>query len=519
MLNVTTSPSQVWQAVLGQMQVQVTGPIFTTYLKDTAGSRFDGRVFTVCAPNEFVVAQLAGKFQPRLLHELSGVLGGGVELAFEVNGAEAARIADRAARSDQVTGRDTEVAQPSDSELRGGREDAVENPPHPSGAPPLPAGMMRGDAPAGADSRGAVPAAAAFPAFGRANAPSPMPAPVSGVRLNPKYTFDTFIVGASNSFAHAAAQGVAAEPGRSYNPLFLYGGVGLGKTHLLHAIGHEALRRGLQVISVSSEQFTNDFVNSIRERQQEAFRGRYRSADVLLIDDIQFIAGKEGTQEEFFHTFNELHQHGRQIVLTSDRPPKSISLLEDRMRTRFEMGLTADITPPNDETRMAILRAKADELCARVPDAVIEAIAGRVTDNVRELEGSLNRVIAMANLQGVDITLTLAARALDGLSPAQRRRHLTPEEIIDAVAFHYNVPQKQLTGKARDRDVVRARHVAMHLLRADAALPTTVIGKLLGKRDHTTVLHATEKIEREVYTDPALRQELASIREALGSKS
>jgi chromosomal replication initiator protein len=459
------SAPQIWQAVLGQLQLQVTGPIFSTYLRDTEGARYDGRTFTVAAPSDFVIEQLASKLRPLLTHTLSGVAGSPVDLAFEVRGAAPAlpvREREDAVRTPAPLSRETEAGAVS--------------PLHP--APRTPHSDL--------------------------------------ARLNEKYTFASFIVGASNQFAHAAAQGAAENPGHSYNPLFLYGGVGLGKTHLLHAIGHEALAKGLRVVYVSSEQFTNEFVNAIRERRGDEFRAKYRGTDVLLIDDIQFIAGKEGTQEEFFHTFNELHQTHRQIALTSDRAPKLISLLEDRMRSRFEWGLQVDIQPPDFETRLAILRARAEEQGARVPEAVLETIAQRVQDNVRELEGSLNRVLAFARLTGAEVTLTLAGQALADLAPAPRRRIPSPEAIIDAVAEHFDLPPHQLAGKARDKGLVRARHVAMYLLRADAARPLTEIGRMLGKRDHTTVMHGTEKVEREMYTDPALRQDIAAIRASLG---
>ncbi len=448
-----SSPAQMWQTVLGALQLQVTGPIFATYLRDTTGARFDGRKLTVAAPSDFVREQLAGKLRPLVVHTLTGVLGGPAEVDFEVAGAPPPEL------------------------------DLPATPP-----PPEVVSSTR------------IPQAAPEQ---------------TGLRLNAKYTFATFIVGASNHLAHAAAQAVAANPGYSYNPLFLYGGVGLGKTHLLQAVGHEAVAKGLNVVYVSSEQFTNEFVNSIRERRGDDFRAKYRSADLLLIDDIQFIAGKEQTQEEFFHTFNDLHQQHHQIVITSDRSPKLISLLEDRLRSRFEWGLIADVQPPDYETRLAILRTKAEEQGARVPDAVLESIAQRVQDNIRELEGSLNRVLAFARLTGSEVTSALAGQALAGLAPAPRRRLPGPEVIIDAVAAFYGVPPQQLAGKARDKRLVHARHVAMYLLRADAGRPLTEVGRLLGKRDHTTVMHGAGKIEDALATDPELRRELAEIRAGL----
>ena len=455
------SPQQLWQAALGELQMLVAGPVYENFLKGTVGAARDGETLTVAAPSDFVLGWLDVKLRPLLTQTVQRLAGEALSLRFTVLGA----------------------AEPVGSEFR------VPNPEHPD---------ERSD--------------------GAGRTPTPEPGTRnSELRLNAVYTFDTFVVGKSNQLAHGAAQAVAAAPGQTYNPLFLYGGVGLGKTHLLQAIGHEALAQGLRVVYVSSEQFTNDFVNSIRERRQEEFRARYRTPDVLLIDDIQFIAGKEQTQEEFFHTFNDLHSARRQVVITSDRPPKSISLLEDRLVSRFEWGLIADVQPPDYETRLAILRAKAEEQRVAVPGAVLDFIAQRVSENIRELEGSFNRVVAFARLTGEDFSLALAARALGEIAPAARRRIPAPEQIIDAVADYYGLPPQKLAGQARDRHLVHARHVAMYLLRHDGMRPLTEIGKLLGKRDHTTVMHGTEKIERALPTDPELRSELAAIRGQLSA--
>jgi chromosomal replication initiator protein len=480
----SASAPSLWQAVRGELQLQVTGPIFTTYLRDTVGARFDGRTFTVAAPSDFVRQQLATKLRPLLAHTLSGVAGSPVDLTFEVAGVTGAAPSPSPSptsweRGDGVRGANL----PSEAIAGNERSNGAHF--HPLPQAPLPHAMGEGS------GEGAA------------------------LRLSSRNTFATFVVGPSNRLAHAAAQGVAENPGYAYNPLFLYGGVGLGKTHLLQAIGHVGVEKGLRVVYVSSETFTNEFVNSIRAGRGDDFRAKYRGADMLLIDDIQFIAGKEGTQEEFFHTFNDLHAQHRQIVITSDRSPKLISLLEDRMRSRFEWGLQADVQPPDYETRLAILRAKSEEQRVRVPEAVLEIIAQRVQDNIRELEGSLNRVLAFANLTGAEVTLSLASQAIADLAPAQRRRVPPPEEIIDTVADFYGLPPRQLAGKARDKHLVHARHVAMYLLRSDAARPLTEIGRLLGKRDHTTVMHGTEKIEQALYTDPGLRQELSEIRARL----
>ena len=334
-------------------------------------------------------------------------------------------------------------------------------------------------------------------------------------RLNPRYTFDAFIVGNSNRLAHAASLAVAEAPGDSYNPLFLYGGVGLGKTHLLHAIGHQGVHTGLAVLYVSSEQFTNDIVNAIRYRTTEEFRAKYRSVDILLVDDIQFIAGKESTEEEFFHTFNSLHEMSKQIVICSDRPPKAIVSLEERLRSRFEWGLIADIQPPDLETRMAILRVKADILHYRVPDEIITYIAGRVQTNIRELEGCLNRLMAYQQLHRTDLTMEVARAAMSSLGNDTRETRLNGRQIAQAVAEYYRISMEAMCGKQRDKHIVMPRQIAMYLMRQETQTSLLEIGQLFGGRDHSTVLHACEKIDREINVNPTLRREVIAIREQL----
>ena len=334
-------------------------------------------------------------------------------------------------------------------------------------------------------------------------------------RLNPRYTFDAFIVGNSNRLAHAASLAVAEAPGESYNPLFLYGGVGLGKTHLLHAIGHQGVQTGLAVLYVSSEQFTNEIVNAIRYRTTEEFRAKYRSVDILLVDDIQFIAGKESTEEEFFHTFNSLYEMSKQIVICSDRPPKAIVSLEERLRSRFEWGLIADIQPPDLETRMAILRVKADLLHYRISDDIIAYIAGRVQTNIRELEGCLNRLMAFQQLHRTELTMDVARAAMATLGDDTREKRLTGQQIVEAVAEYYHISIEAMCGKQRDRHIVMPRQVAMYLIRQETQASLLEIGQLFGGRDHSTVLHACEKIERAVHVNPTLRREIVAIREQL----
>jgi chromosomal replication initiator protein len=329
------------------------------------------------------------------------------------------------------------------------------------------------------------------------------------VSLNPRYIFDSFVVGSGNRLAHAACLAVAEKPARAYNPLFLYGGVGLGKTHLLHAIGNACHQRGLNVLYVSSEEFTNDMINAIRTHTTQAFREKYRSIDVLLIDDIQFIAGKESTQEEFFHTFNTLHGQDKQIIVSSDRPPKSLVTLEERLRSRFEWGLSADIQAPDLETRLAILRSKADRTGRQVSDEILESIAKRVQSNIRELEGALNRILAYADLSGTSLTPGLVEAALADLLPQKRNIH--PNRILEAVAESEGLKIADLTGQNRSAKIAIPRQLAMYILREynDISLPQ--VGELLGGRDHTTVMYATKKVNE----DDKLRNRAKKIWETL----
>jgi len=331
--------------------------------------------------------------------------------------------------------------------------------------------------------------------------------------LNARYTFDNFVVGTSNRLAHAASMAVAEKPAHAYNPLFLYGGVGLGKTHLLLAIGNLCYQQELRVLYVSSEEFTNDLINAIRSHTTQAFREKYRSIDVLLVDDIQFIAGKESTQEEFFHTFNTLHGQDKQIVISSDRPPKALVTLEERLCSRFEWGLTADIQPPDFETRLAILRAKADRIGCKMTDELLDLIARRVQSNIRELEGALTRVAAFADFSGLPLTPQLAETALVDMIP--RRIEVRPEEIVRRVADSFGVSMESMLGRDRSRQVALPRQVAMYLLRQEAGISLPQIGETLGGRDHTTVMYGCEKIADILERDDRLRRQVISIKEQL----
>ena len=334
-------------------------------------------------------------------------------------------------------------------------------------------------------------------------------------RLRERYTFDTFVVGPNNRLAAAATQGVARSPGSLYNPLFLYGDAGLGKTHLLHAIGHECVARGLAVLYTSAEQFTNQLITAIQQRTQEDFRQRYRSVDVLLIDDIQFIAGKEQTQTEFFHTFNDLHQSGRQIVITSDKSPALIAHLEDRLRTRFEWGMIADIQAPDIETRIAILRTKSEDQHAVVPDNVLQLIASRYTSNIRELEGSLTRVLAYSRLTSEPLTPEIVQSALASLQPNEPRLPPSPDLVIEVVCRYFDLTRDALLSKSREKRVAYPRQLAMYLMRELAHRSLMEIGDALGGRDHSTVHHGWRKMERSLAIDPETKRDVVSLREMI----
>ena len=335
--------------------------------------------------------------------------------------------------------------------------------------------------------------------------------------LNPKYTFNSFVIGNSNRFAHAASLAVAEAPAKAYNPLFIYGGVGLGKTHLMHAMGHYILESNpnAKVVYVSSEKFTNELINAIKDDKNEEFRSKYRNVDVLLIDDIQFIAGKERTQEEFFHTFNALHDANKQIILSSDRPPKEIPTLEDRLRSRFEWGLIADIQVPDFETRMAILKKKADVENLNVANDVMGYIASKIKSNIRELEGALIRIIAYSSLTNREVSVDLATEALKDIISKKQGKHVTIDAIQDIVASYYNLRIEDLKSQRRTRSVAYPRQIAMYLSRklTDMSLPK--IGEEFGGRDHTTVIHAYEKISENLKTDDTLQHTVNNITKKL----
>jgi len=338
--------------------------------------------------------------------------------------------------------------------------------------------------------------------------------------LNPKYKFDTFVVGSNNTFAHSASLAVAESPGEAYNPLYLYGGAGLGKTHLMHSIGHFLLEQNpnTKVLYVTSEQFTNEVIESIRSGNAQAMtklREKYRTVDVLLIDDVQFIIGKESTQEEFFHTFNVLHASGKQIILSSDKPPKEMVTLEDRLRSRFEWGLIADIQPPNYETRVAILQKNAEAMDKNIDPEVLKYIANNIKSNIRELEGALNKVIASSKLNNKELNLTLAEDALKDIIYPNKPREITPSLIIEVVAEHFSVDAEDITSKKRNSEFVQPRQIAMYLCRDLTDTSLKSIGILLGKKDHTTILHGVKKIAEEIEQSEELKNKIEIIKKKI----
>lgn len=444
--------THVWAEALQLIERQLTRPSYEAWLRNTRPLAMDGDIVVLAVPNQFARDWLLERCADAIVDSLRKVVGQDVRLEVVVE-------------PQSRTAAETAVA--------------LEAP-----------------------SAAAPPSAASWRTLSQP--------------LNPKYTFDTFVTGSGNRLAHAAALAVAEAPARTYNPLFIYGGVGLGKTHLMQAVAHHVLRKhGSRVAYVSCETFTNEMINAIRDGKTLEFRNRYRNVDVLLVDDIQFLAGKESTQEEFFHTFNALHEANRQIVISSDRPPKEIPTLEERLRSRFEWGLISDIQPPDFETRVAILRKKAQIEKLHVPDDVIAFIAERIDTNIRELEGALIRLVAFASLTRHAIDLQLATEVLKDILPPPRANKITIGRIQEVVASYYGVKVRDLKARRRTRAIAFPRQVAMYLCRemTDASLPK--IGEEFGGRDHTTVLHAYEKINQDVRNDPQLGRQVRELMEMI----
>lgn len=454
----------IWHATLGELQLQMTKATFDTWVRPTRAVSYEDGSMTVGVHSSYAKEWLENRLDTTIRRTVAGILGQSTEVHYVI-----------------------------ESKTPRTQSDLPE--------------LDRSDVPDAPQEQGISAVDQTTLAKARAELAERAYTP-----LNPKYTFETFIVGNSNRFSHAAALAVAKNPGGSYNPLFLYGGTGLGKTHLLHAVGQTQSVRQKRVCYVSSETFTNDLINAIRNQNTSEFRRVYREVDVLLIDDIQFIAGKESTQEEFFHTFNHLHSANKQIVISSDRHPRAIPTLEDRVRSRFEGGMITDIQPPDFETRIAILRVKAEGQNIQVQPEVIDFIAHKVQSNIRELEGALTRVIAYSRLMNQPISIELATSVLQDIL---RHQPITVDQVLGAVAAYYNLELADLTGRSRNKEVVVPRQMAMYLLREETGASLPQIGDLLGGRDHTTVMYAHDKMTDLIEQDDQRRREALSIKERL----
>jgi chromosomal replication initiator protein len=439
------SAQEIWEAALGELQIQVSKPNYKTWFEKTVGFSFQNNQFVVSVPNAFIAEYLDQNQRSLIEKTLIGITQDNLSVLFQVDG-----------RYQTLSGNpSTEGVTTSDGEIRSSS-------------------------------------------------------------FNPKYTFDSFIVGACNQLAYAAALGVAQNPGHSYNPLFIFSGAGLGKTHLLQAIGHVAQANHYRVLYASAEQFTNEFIIAVQERKTRDFRKKYRSVNMLLIDDIQFLSGKGQTEESFFHTFDELHNANHQIVISCNCPPKSIPLLHDSLRSRLEWGLIVDIKPPDPETRLAILQAKAKQKGADMPFAVLECIAQRSHQNIRELEGCLNRVIAYAKLTRAPLTPELAARAFEDIaSKKPKTAVITPELVLEIVASSFQLTPEDLKGRKKDKETALARQIAMYLIRQATRSSLAQIGELLGGKNPSTVSHACEKLATDINASPYLRQKMLDIEHEL----
>ena len=467
-------PVEAWQSAVGEIEVNVGRGSYTTWIKSARLVTYEDGQFIIGVPNGYVKEWMENRMLGQLKRILSDRMSRGVDVSFMLlsqNGLTqmVGQSNPPLANTMNISGTMNHVSQAQTHTTRFTPDDVA--------------------------------------------AYEPRGAPGFGDGLHPRYTFETFVVGSGNRMAHAAAMSVAEQPADRYNPLFLYGGSGLGKTHLLHAIGHAARQRGQTCFYVTSETFTNELIAAIRSQSTESFRNKYRYVDMLLMDDVQFIAGKESTQEEFFHTFNTLYSANKQVVLTSDRPPKMMVTLEERLRSRFEWGLMTDIAPPDLETRIAILQQKAAVRGVSLASDVVEFVAKQVQSNVRELEGALTRLIATSDMMGRSITIQFARDTLVDLMG--RRAHITPSQVVETVSKFYNLSVKELVSAARNRELVQPRQVAMYLIRqeTDASLPE--IGNLLGGRDHTTVIHGIERVKERLEAEDQLRRDVMSVREQL----
>jgi len=442
---------ELWRAVLGEIELTLSKANFTTWFKDTFLAAQENERAVVCVPNTFTKAWLEKKYHKEIAAALESVANKKFKEVFYKVEARRANPVSDVTKRSKV------------------RKEGEPN----------------------------------------------EPIAVNRHGLNSKYVFENFVVGKGNELAHAACQAVSANPGCTYNPLFIYGGVGLGKTHLLQAVGHELSKKTDKILFVSCEKFTNDYVQAVKNGQVKSFKDRYRSVDLLLIDDIQFMAGKDGTQEEFFHTFNDLHQANKQIVLTSDRPPKSIPALEKRLLSRFEWGMIADVGQPDMETRLAILEKKCKEKNYLLENDILTYIANNIQSNIRELEGALNRLIAYHEFNNYKPTIETAKSILAGLMSSYQQKSTSPKTIIDAVSRFYDINIKDITGKSRKKDLAVPRQIIMYLLREEINASYPTIGQELGGRDHTTAMHAYNKIGNEIKENEKMKQEIESIKQLI----
>ena len=446
--------SSLWQSVLGDLQVRINRPSYDTWLRDTNGLRHGNGQLIVGTPNSFVCSMLEKRMYSMIAEAVERVFGEPLEIIFKITSSENNIVIDEGVS--QI------------SEIIPDAKIAVSTSPSNNG-------IIR------------------------------------------RYTFDSFILGKSNELAYAASQAVSSNPGNAYNPLFIYAKVGLGKTHLLHAIGNELLSAGKNIHYTTTEEFTNEYIEAIRNGKTENFRNRYRHVDTLLLDDIQFLIGKEQTQEGFFHTFNTLHLSGRQLVISSDRPPKELTLLEDRIQSRLQGGLTVDIQPPDYETRLSILKEKASKTGFVFTEEILEFLSERLYNNIRELEGALNRVGAYAQLLDEDISIDLAKRVISDATNKRFNPKASDQKILHSVSNYFNVEESEIVGKKRDSKTALVRQICMYLMREEAELSYTHIGTILGNKDHTTVAHAWKKIRTLLNDDPKLRRDIINIVQSIHS--
>jgi chromosomal replication initiator protein len=464
----------IWQAALGELELALSKVNFTTWFKNTHVIALEGQRIIIAVPNAFTKSWFERKYHDAILRAVRGASGQNIrEIDFRV-----------------------EVKNTSVLPLE-----------IPTGNTPASSDLLLGTSP---DQVEYAPA--------QNQAPS---SAAGDIGLNPRYVFGTFIVGKNNELAHAAAMAASTQPGVAYNPLFVYGGVGMGKTHLLQAVGHHILQTNptIRVRYVTSERFTNEYIQAVHSGRASEFKDHYRNVDVLLVDDIQFISGKEGTQEEFFHTFNALHQNNKQIVLAADRAPKDIAGIESRLLSRFEWGMTADISKPDFEMRVAILQAKAEEKRYPLSIEILHSIAGTIQSNIRELEGALNKIVAYHQFKNIPASLQTVETVLQSFAPATPKRTLTPRQVIEVVHGHFEITLDQITGQSRERRFAIPRQIAMYLLREEMKCSFPSIGSEIGGRDHTTAMHACQKIQELLAQDEQLKQDLALIREKLYSQT